>query len=96
MLLKRKVGLLILRVPAYLFDEAVKLFDLVVANRLNIHLQMADFDTSDGQYGFQMSRATADAILRIREQSQQAVAQSGVDWQSVLTLSMPLTLPAWP
>ncbi|KAG7294989.1 hypothetical protein JYU34_022609 [Plutella xylostella] len=64
--------------PICLLDEAGKLFERVIADRIQAHLRRDGPDLSDSQYGFRIARSTVDAILRVRSLSEQAVNQGGV------------------
>lgn len=64
--------------PIVMLDEADKLFERVIANRLIRHLGEVGPDLSDEQFGFRVGRSTVDAILRVKAYSEDAVAQGGV------------------
>lgn len=51
--------------PICLLDEAAKLLERVVAQRLVQHLSEKGPDLDPEQYGFRRGRSTTDAILRV-------------------------------
>ena len=53
--------------PIVLLDEAGKLFERVIASRLNAHLRDCGPDLSDSQFGFRTGRSTVDAVSRLKE-----------------------------
>ncbi|CAK1602591.1 unnamed protein product [Parnassius mnemosyne] len=64
--------------PICFLDEIGKLFERIVATRLNGHLSRVGPDLADSQFGFRRERSTVDAIIRVRSLSEQAVSQGGV------------------
>jgi len=52
--------------PICLLDEAGKILERIIANRLVRHLSRTGPDLSRDQYGFRSGRSTVDAILRVR------------------------------
>lgn len=64
--------------PICLLDEAGKLLEKIVAERLLKHLSQSGPNYADSQYGFRKGRSTVDAILRVRTISQDAVKQGKV------------------
>ncbi|CAK1600727.1 unnamed protein product [Parnassius mnemosyne] len=52
--------------PVVLLDEAGKLFERVIANRLAEHLAGTGPDHAEHQFGFRKRRSTVDAIMRVR------------------------------
>lgn len=64
--------------PICLLDEAGKLFERVVANRLVQHLTRVGPDISDAQYGLREDLSTVDAIQRVRALAEERMAQGGV------------------
>ncbi|CAH2090002.1 unnamed protein product [Euphydryas editha] len=64
--------------PIVLLDELAKLFERVVVGRLVAHLGQRGPDLSGVQFGFRSGRSTVDAILCVRAQVQDAVAQGDV------------------
>ncbi|CAK1597372.1 unnamed protein product [Parnassius mnemosyne] len=64
--------------PICLLDEIGKLFERIVAGRLNRHLSRVGPDLADSQFGFRRERSTIDAIMRVRSLSEQAISQGGV------------------
>lgn len=63
--------------PICLLDEAGKLFERIIADRLCTHLWQVGPDLSNDQFGFRQARSTVDAILRVRSLSDQVVSQGG-------------------
>lgn len=53
--------------PIVLLDEVAKMFERVVANRLNQHLASRTTGLSDAQFGFREQRSTIDAILVLKD-----------------------------
>ncbi|CAH2092498.1 unnamed protein product [Euphydryas editha] len=64
--------------PIVLLDELAKLFERVVVGRLVAHLGQRGPDLSGVQFGFRSGRSTVDAILCVRAQVRDAVAQGDV------------------
>jgi len=64
--------------PICLLDEAGKLFERVVTNRLVQHLKQVGPDISDAQYGFREGLSTVDAIQCVRNLAEERMAQGGV------------------
>lgn len=64
--------------PIVLLDEAGKLFERVIASRINHHLDAVGPDLAPCQFGFRQARSTVDAILSVKESSQEAVSQGKV------------------
>ncbi|KAL0818000.1 hypothetical protein ABMA28_008542 [Loxostege sticticalis] len=52
--------------PIVLLDEAGKLFERVIAARLNEHLTTTGPNLADSQYGFRSGRSTIDAVMRLK------------------------------
>ncbi|KAL0852664.1 hypothetical protein ABMA27_012503 [Loxostege sticticalis] len=52
--------------PIVLLDEAGKLFERVIAARLNEHLATTGPNLADSQYGFRSGRSTIDAVMRLK------------------------------
>lgn len=73
--------------PICLLDEAGKLFERVVVNRLVQHLTRVGPDISDAQYGFRAGLSTVDAIQRVRTLTEERTAQGGVS----LAISLDIT-----
>ncbi|XP_026324446.1 uncharacterized protein LOC113233538 [Hyposmocoma kahamanoa] len=64
--------------PICLLDEAGKLFERTLAERLSGHLSRVGPDLSEDQYGFRQARSTVDAILHVRTLSTQVLSRGGV------------------
>lgn len=64
--------------PICLLDEAGKLLERIVADRINIHLSQIGPDLADQQYGFRKRHSTVDAILRVRSILDEAIMQGRV------------------
>ncbi|CAB3254621.1 unnamed protein product [Arctia plantaginis] len=64
--------------PICLLDEVAKLFERVIASRINQHLSRVGPDLSDNQFGFRQRRSTLDAIERVRSLSEEVVCRGGV------------------
>ncbi|CAK1580560.1 unnamed protein product [Parnassius mnemosyne] len=64
--------------PICLLDEIGKLFERIVAIRLNEHLSCDGPDLADSQYRFRRERSTVDAITRVRSLLEQAISQGGI------------------
>jgi hypothetical protein len=83
--------------PICLLDEAGKLFERIIADRLSGHLGHVGPDLSGSQFGFRRARSTVDAIMRVRSLSTQALSRrEGV----VLAVSLDIvnafnSLPWW-
>jgi len=61
-----------------LLDEAGKILERIIANRLVRHLSRTGPDLSRDQYGFRNGRSTVDAILRVRSAVGPEVGDGGV------------------
>lgn len=64
--------------PICLIDEAGKLFERIIVNRLVGHLSRGKLDFHKNQYGFREKRSTADAILRVRSLAEPILVEGGV------------------
>lgn len=64
--------------PIVLLDEAGKLFERVLADRLVRHLTVVGPDLADNQFGFRRGRSTLHAILRVRSLAEDAVSRGEV------------------
>ena len=64
--------------PICLLNEAGKLFERIVLNRVMEHLKNAGPDLHEHQYGFRPGRSTIDAIKRVKEIAEGSVKQGGV------------------
>ncbi|KAL0895255.1 hypothetical protein ABMA27_011409 [Loxostege sticticalis] len=73
--------------PLVVLDEAGKLLERIIANRIVRHLETVGPDLSDCQYGFRRGRSTIHAILRVKSVAQIAVSQGEV----VLVVSLDIT-----
>ncbi|CAK1582636.1 unnamed protein product [Parnassius mnemosyne] len=79
---------LTVRVPALvLLDEAGKLFERIIADRLVSHLSREGPDLDDNQFGFRRGRSTIDAITRVRALAEDTVSRGGV----VLAVSLDIS-----
>ena len=63
--------------PIVLLDEVGKLFEGIIATRLNSLLREEGPDLSDAQFGFRRGRSTVDALALLRGQVQEAVESGG-------------------
>lgn len=79
--------------PICLLDEAGKLFERVVANRLVQHLKQVGPDISDAQYGFREGLSTVDAIQRVRNLAEERMAQGGGCLGGIIRYNERLQLP---
>lgn len=70
--------------PICLLDEAGKILERIIANRLVRHLSREGPDLSTEQYGFRGGRSTIDAILRVRSISEATIE----DGEVLLTVSL--------
>lgn len=52
--------------PICLLDEAGKILERIIADRLVYHLSLDGPNLSEEQYGFRARRSTIDAVLRVR------------------------------
>lgn len=64
--------------PIVLLDKVGKLFERIIANRLIEHLERTGPDLADTQFGFRRGRSTIDAISRVRQLTEEAIAIGGV------------------
>lgn len=64
--------------PICLLEEAGKLLERIIALRLNRHLLNHGPDLSVNQFGFRQGHSTVDAILRVKELTEEAVLQGKV------------------
>jgi len=58
--------------PICLLDEASKILERIIANRLNAQLESTN-GLQSNQYGFRKSRSTLDAILKVKEIIMEAI-----------------------
>jgi len=61
-----------------LLDEAGKLFERIIAARLQEHLSQVGPDLAKNQFGFRKGRSTMDAIRRVRAFAEEATSRGGV------------------
>ncbi|XP_070530033.1 uncharacterized protein [Cardiocondyla obscurior] len=73
--------------PICLLDEAGKLLERVIANRLVQHLKEVGPNLSASQYGFREGLSTVDAILRLRSLSEEITSQGGVAMGILIDIS---------
>lgn len=64
--------------PICLLDEADKMLEKIIADRLVRHLSRDGPNLNEGQYGFRQGRSTIDAILRVRSLSESIATDGGV------------------
>ncbi|KMQ85306.1 reverse [Lasius niger] len=62
--------------PICLLDEAGKILERIIADRLVYHLSREGPNLNEEQYGFRVGRSTIDAILRVRS-TVEAVTEGG-------------------
>ncbi|XP_018364243.1 PREDICTED: uncharacterized protein LOC108761948 [Trachymyrmex cornetzi] len=85
--------------PIYLLNEGGKLFERLLAKRINEFLEV-NSGLSDNQYGFRAKRSTIDAVSKLREIAEQATnagktvvavsidiknAFNSIPWEQVMT-----------
>ncbi|CAK1593609.1 unnamed protein product [Parnassius mnemosyne] len=73
--------------PIVLLDEAGKLLERIVADRLVSHLWREGPDLDENQFGFRRGRSTIDAITRVRALAEETVSRGGV----VLAVSLDIS-----
>jgi len=73
--------------PICLLDEAGKILERIIADRLVQHLSRVGPDLSSDQYGFRGGRSTIDAILRVRSVAEAEIGNGGV----LLAVSLDIT-----
>lgn len=61
--------------PICLLNETAKLFERILAKRIQEHLVNHGPDLSESQYGFGPKRSTIDAVLKFREITDRAVSR---------------------
>lgn len=66
--------------PICLLDEADKLFERVIANRLVQHLSRMDPDLNEAQFGFREGRSMMDAIQRVRTLFEEVTSRGELRW----------------
>ena len=64
--------------PICLLDDVGKLFERIIANRINEHLSCDGPNISDNQFGFRQGRSTIEAILRVRFLTMTAASQGRI------------------
>jgi hypothetical protein len=62
--------------PICLLDEAGKLFERIIAARLEAHMSERIPGWHDSQYGFRRGRSTVDAVIRVK-----SMAEEMVEWR---------------
>lgn len=78
--------------PIVLLDEISKLFERIIAHRLNGCL---DPGLHEAQFGFRCGRSTIGAIARIRDLAEEEVSQGGVLWAVSLDISNAFNSIPW-
>lgn len=73
--------------PICLLDEAGKLYERVIANRITRHLAQVGPNISKSQYGFREGISTVDAIQRVRILAEEITSQGRV----VLVVSLDIS-----
>ncbi|CAK1579824.1 unnamed protein product [Parnassius mnemosyne] len=73
--------------PIVLLDEAGKLLERIIADRLVSHLCREGPDLDENQFGFRRGRSTIDAITRVRALAEETVSRGGV----VLAVSLDIS-----
>lgn len=68
--------------PICLLDEAGKLLERIIANRLVRHMAEDGPQLHEMQFGFREGRSTIDAIMSVRTLSEKAVEEGGCCWRS--------------
>jgi hypothetical protein len=81
--------------PICLLDEVGKLFERIIAARLETHMRQREFGWHDGQYGFRQGRLTIDAITHARKATQEMVSGQGVAMAVSLDISNAFNTIAW-
>jgi Reverse transcriptase (RNA-dependent DNA polymerase). len=64
--------------PLCLLDEAGKIFERILAERLVEHLADVGPDLAEDQFGFRRGRGTIDAVGRVRSLAEPVLAGGGV------------------
>ncbi|CAK1580751.1 unnamed protein product [Parnassius mnemosyne] len=73
--------------PIVLLDEAGKLLERIIADRLVRHLCREGPDLDENQFGFRRGRSTIDAITRVRALAEETISRGGV----VLAVSLDIS-----
>ncbi|CAG4935877.1 unnamed protein product [Colias eurytheme] len=81
--------------PIVLLNEAGKLFERIIANRIQNHLARIGPDLEEAQYGFRRGRSTVDAIARLRDIAEGCVSQGGVALAISLDISNAFNTLPW-
>ncbi|CAG4936399.1 unnamed protein product [Colias eurytheme] len=81
--------------PIVLLDEAGKLFERIIASRIQNHLALTGPDLEEAQYGFRRRRSTVDAIARLRDICEGCVSQGGVALAISLDISNAFNTLPW-
>nr|XP_037869632.1 uncharacterized protein LOC119629086 [Bombyx mori] len=66
--------------PIVVLDEAGKLLERIVAGRLVQHLENIGPNLASNQFGFRRGRSTVDAVLRVRDLTDQACSGGACYW----------------
>ena len=61
-----------------ILDEVGKLFERIIATRLEAHMSERVPGWHDKQYGFRRGRSTVDAVRRVRSMAEDMVSRGGV------------------
>ena len=64
--------------PICLLDEVGKLFERIIADRINSQLPMSGHDLDDQQFGFRKGRSTIEAIDNVLGYTRSAIEQGGL------------------
>jgi hypothetical protein len=78
--------------PICLLDEIRKLFERVIAARVEAHISGRVPGWHDSQYGFRRGRSTVDAVKRVRSMAEDMVSRYGVAVAVSLDVSNSSTL----
>ena len=81
--------------PICLLSEAGKLFERVLAGRLQEHLDQSD-GLAGGQFGFRRHRSTVDAIWHLRELIEEGLRDGGVVLAVSLDIANAFNSLPWP
>jgi hypothetical protein len=81
--------------PICLLDEVGKLFERIIAARLQPHMGQREFGWHDGQYGFCQGRSTIDAITHAKKATQEMVSGQGVAMAVSLNISNAFNTIPW-
>jgi hypothetical protein len=81
--------------PIYLLDEVGKLFERIIAARLQTHMRQREFGWHDGQHEFRQGRSTIDAITHARKATQEMVSGQRVAMAISLDISNVFNTIPW-